>query len=320
MFYEKTFSGARSFELLLTKPDSLKWEDRTSWIPIDSLERYLKHSYGIGNLISPQTFIKSLNQAWEVGSAKGYVLPQSDRRFKQVWRTLMRAERQTNLQVYMQENRIRISGLMPDLGSEEILKRDKALEAWFAAHMPTGYSYELTGLPPLLDTANRLVASNVLTGLVFALLLTAMLMGLIFRSGSMVFIALIPNLLPLLWIGGLMGAFGIDLKLSTSIIFAISFGIAVDDTIHFMNRLRWELAAGRSLLYAIKRSFLSTGRAILLTTLILAGGFMMLTLSDFLGTFLIGLLVSLTLIFALVADLVLLPVLLWYFWRNEKKE
>jgi len=119
-------------------------------------------------------------------------------------------------------------------------------------------------------------------------------------------------------IGGLMGALGIDLKLSTAIIFTISFGIAVDDTIHFMNRLRWEQQRGLSLPLAIKRTFLSTGQAIVITTLVLSGGFLLLTISDFLGTFYIGLLVSLTLIFAVLADLLLLPVLLWWFGDRPK--
>ena len=143
-----------------------------------------------------------------------------------------------------------------------------------------------------------------------------MLMGALFRSLRMVVLALIPNLMPLLIIGGLMGWLGIDLKLSTSIVFTIAFGIAVDDTIHFMNRLSFELKAGKSLSLALKRSFLSTGKAILLTTAILVAGFMVLTSSEFLGTFYIGLLVSVTLVFAVLADMILLPVLLWYGWKS----
>ena len=318
-FYEERFAGARSFELLLTPPDSLGWGDYAAWSAVDSLQRYLRQSYGVGQLVSPLSFIEGLNQAWNGGRPEGTRLPETERRFQRVWRTLQRGERSANLGAYLHGDTLRISGLMPDLGSQVIAERDSALAQWFAQEMPPGYAYQLTGLPTLLDLSNRLVARNVLYGLLVALALIGLLMGLIFRSVRMVLIALVPNLLPLLWIGGLMGAAGIDLKLSTAIIFTIAFGIAVDDTIHFMNRLRWELKAGQSLLYAIKRSFLSTGRAIVLTTLILASGFLVLTLSDFLGTFYIGLLVSLTLVFAVIADLLLLPVLLWYFW-GERKE
>ena len=130
----------------------------------------------------------------------------------------------------------------------------------------------------------------------------------------MVVISFIPNMLPLLMIAGIMGLSGIDLKVSTSIIFTIAFGIAVDDTIHFMSKLRLELAAGRSVAEAVAKTFRSTGKAIILTSIMLCGGFITLGLSSFLGTFYIGVLISLTLLFAVAADLYLLPhlILRWY--------
>jgi predicted RND superfamily exporter protein len=118
-------------------------------------------------------------------------------------------------------------------------------------------------------------------------------------------------------IGALLGFAGIDMKVSTAIIFTISFGIAVDDTLHFMSRFRLELSKGRTYLYALKRTFLSTGKAIVLTSVILCAGFLLLLFSDFLGTFYVGLLISLTLLFALLADLFLLPVLLMIFHKKK---
>ena len=119
-------------------------------------------------------------------------------------------------------------------------------------------------------------------------------------------------------VGGLMGFTGIDLKISTALIFTIAFGIAVDDTIHFMSKLRIELGKGKSLLYAIKRTFLSTGKAIMVTSLILYAGFFSLTFSSFGSTFYVGVLVSTTLFFALIGDLFLLPVLLLWFYKPKK--
>ena len=134
----------------------------------------------------------------------------------------------------------------------------------------------------------------------------------------MVIIAMIPNILPLVMLGAMLGFAGVELKVSTALVFTISFGIAVDDTIHFMSKLKLELNKGKSLLFALRRTFLSTGRAIVLTTLILAAGFLMLICSDFLGTFYIGLLISCTLVFALIADMFFLPVLLIYFYSPKK--
>ena len=114
-----------------------------------------------------------------------------------------------------------------------------------------------------------------------------------------------------------MGLMNIDLKVSTSIIFTISFGIAVDDTIHFLSKMKIELGKGKSILYALKRTYLSTGKAIVITSIILCGGFLTLIFSSFLGTFYIGLLVSLTLVFAVLADLFLLPILLLIFYKKK---
>jgi predicted RND superfamily exporter protein len=103
---------------------------------------------------------------------------------------------------------------------------------------------------------------------------------------------------------------GIEFKLTTAILFTVAFGIAVDDSIHFMTRFRLELGSGRSFFYAMKRTFLETGKAILLTTVVLVSGFVLFVMSDFGVTFYSGVLISCALIFALLADLMLLPLLL----------
>ena len=116
-----------------------------------------------------------------------------------------------------------------------------------------------------------------------------------------------------------MGIAGIELKISTSIVFSIAFGIAVDDTIHFISKLKFELSQGSSVFYAVKRTYLSTGKAIIITSLLLVGGFSTLLLSNFQGTFYLGFLVSLTLFVAVFADLLLLPVLVVMFYKKKTK-
>jgi predicted RND superfamily exporter protein len=134
----------------------------------------------------------------------------------------------------------------------------------------------------------------------------------------MTIISLIPNILPLVVVAGLMGYMGINLKISTAITFTIAFGIAVDDTIHFLSKLKLELSKGKSLLRALRTTYITTGKAIILTSLVLLAGFFMLILSDFEGTFAMGALVSLSLFIALLADLMLLPLLLLAFYRPRK--
>ena len=116
-----------------------------------------------------------------------------------------------------------------------------------------------------------------------------------------------------------MGFAGIELKSATSLVFSIAFGIATDDTIHFISRLKIELGYGKSLIYAFKRTYFETGKPIILTTFILIGGFMSLMLSDFNSTFYFGFLVCITVIIAVISDIFLLPVLLFLIYGKKKK-
>jgi predicted RND superfamily exporter protein len=161
---------------------------------------------------------------------------------------------------------------------------------------------------------------SLLQGLLFSILIVAGIMGLIYKSLRMMIISIIPNVIPLMVIGGLMGFTGLEIKTSTAIIFTIAFGIAVDDTIHLLGKFKFELMKGKSKMDALQTAFLVTGKAMILTTLILCSGFMLLLLSSFNGTFNLGFLLSITLFVALILDLTLLPVLIMYFYKEPKKK
>ena len=167
-----------------------------------------------------------------------------------------------------------------------------------------------TGTAYLIDRGHESVTRQMFQGLLVAFGVVGLIAGFLFRSWRLSFILLIPNIIPLVWMLGLMYLLGIEFKLTTSILFTVAFGIAVDDSIHFMAKLKTELEGGKNLFYAIKRTFLEAGRAIILTTVILVSGFALLSFSQFGVTHFTGLLISFTLVFALLADLFLLPLLL----------
>jgi predicted RND superfamily exporter protein len=142
-------------------------------------------------------------------------------------------------------------------------------------------------------------------------------MAWMFRSPQMILISLLPNILPLLITAGLMGFFDIPIKPSTILVFSIAFGISVDDTIHFLAKYRQELIANK---WRIKPSVYAalreTGVSMFYTSIVLFFGFLVFTLSSFGGTIALGGLVSVTLLLAMVSNLLLLPSLLLTF---EKK-
>jgi uncharacterized protein len=211
----------------------------------------------------------------------------------------------------------RISAKIRDIGSLKVNAHNAELMKFIAHRTDTSLiSVQLTGGAHLVDRNNSYMVKNMLTGFGFSVGVISLLTLILHRSFRMVFI--VPNLVPLLFIAGVMGFAGIELKAATALVFSIALGIATDDTIHFISRLKIERSAGKSILYALKRTFLETGKPIILTTFILIGGFISLMTSNFQSTFYFGFLICLTIVIALLADLFLLPVLLLLVYRKKK--
>ena len=311
VFFEREFAGVRPFELSITLPDDA--DSPASLQALDALEQYLKTDYGVGALVGPATAVRMAHRGYMGDREAYYAIPEDNRILGKVLR-LMKRSGQWNMLVAEGGQRVRVFGKVEDNGSQAIQVKNEKLDAWCAANMPAGSACKVTGTAHLVDVNNASLASDMVGGLGLALLAVAIIAGLLFRSGAMVVLCLITNLLPLAMIAAVMVLMDVDLKVTSGIIFTVAFGIAVDDTIHFLSKLRLQLSQGRTLPVAVKRSFLATGKAIVVTSLILSGGFMTLTSSSFLGTFHIGFLISLTLLFAVVADLTFLPwmVLRWF--------
>ena len=311
VFFEREFAGVRPFELSVTLPDAA--DSPASLLALDALEQYLKTDYGVGALVGPATAVRMAHRGYMGDREAYYAIPEDNRVLGKVLR-LMKRSGQWNLLVAEDGQRVRVFGKVEDNGSQAIQVKNDKLDAWCKENMPAGSACKVTGTAHLVDVNNASLASDMVGGLGLALVAVAIIAGLLFRSGAMVVLCLITNLLPLAMIAAVMVLMDVDLKVTSGIIFTVAFGIAVDDTIHFLSKLRLQLSQGRTLPVAVKRSFLATGKAIVVTSLILCGGFLTLTSSSFLGTFHIGFLISLTLLFAVVADLTFLPwmVLRWF--------
>jgi uncharacterized protein len=321
-YFEEKFSGVRPFELhLIAGPDKSMY-DLEVLQEIDQLETYLYQTYGLNFITSPATVVRAIHRAQNGGLPDYYTLPANEREMQQVQRRLTAFSKRSELRAVVTEDQQegRLAGKMSDVGSVQAAELNDSLRVFIDQQInPELLQARITGSAVMLDKNNDYVVSNMLQGLLIAFLVVAILVGFIFRSLRMVLISLVPNIIPLLMIGGIMGFVGINMTVSVSIIFTIAFGIAVDDTIHFLGKLKVELRKGKSLPYAIKTTIISAGKAIIITSCILVAGFLTLVLSSFDATFYVGVFVSLTLVFAVVADLLLLPVLILYFYRPNQK-
>ena len=310
------FAGVRPFELALTYDtaavDPLGVPFLTS---MEKLDSYLQAEYGVGNLMSPARLVQFANQARNSGKLAYLNVPTDPRDLRRLTKLMERSGEGgvTPLGYFIDRDKgyVRIRGQVADTGRKHYDRKNEELTAWLASELADApFGTKVTGTAHLIDVNNDMLSINMIKGLGIAFIIIALIVGIMYRSVTMVLISLVPNMLPLILISAIMGFCGIYLKVSTSIIFTIAFGIAVDDTIHFLSKFRIQLAKGRTWQYALKRTYLSTGKAIVVTTLILCAGFITLVFSDFLGTFYIGLLISLTLAFAVLSDLFLLPVLI----------
>jgi predicted RND superfamily exporter protein len=170
------------------------------------------------------------------------------------------------------------------------------------------YAVSITGKAVVFQKGTKYLLDNLLQSLLLSVFITALLIAFMFRSVKMILVALLPNLLPLLMTAGIMGYFNIPLKPSTILVFGIAFGLSVDDTIRFLAEYRQALTRNN---WKIKKSVFATinesGLSMFYTSVVLFSGFSVFMLSSFGGTIALGGLVSITLLFGMLSNLVLLP-------------
>ncbi|HHZ78473.1 MAG TPA: RND family transporter [Candidatus Lambdaproteobacteria bacterium] len=203
---------------------------------------------------------------------------------------------------------VRIRDSEPNLKRNELLKQIQH-DLKDKLDIPEG-KWQLTNLLVLYNNMlQSLFKSQILTlGVVIVLFLIMFIF--LFRSIIIALIAIFPNVLSIGVVLGFMGWMGIPLDMMTITIAAISVGIAVDNTIHYIHRFRFEFAKDRNYLAAMHRSHESIGYAMYYTSITIIIGFSILVLSKFIPSIYFGLLTGLAMLIALVAALTLLPQLL----------
>jgi len=204
---------------------------------------------------------------------------------------------------------------------KQLIKRyygKKAFQKQLRTAIDDGYyDVTLTGTSVVASEGTRYLVINLFSSLLFAVISISILMALLFRSFRMVIVSMVPNLIPLLMTAGIMGWFGIPLKPSTLLVFSIALGISVDDTIHFLAKYRQELKLKKwDLKQCVIISIRESGLSMFYTSIVLFCGFSVFMFSQFGGTQALGLLISLTLLVAMITNLVVLPSLLLSYERQ----
>ena len=313
-FYDDEFSGVVPIEVLIDTKRKNGVYSLANLRRIDQFQNHIEEYPELAPPISVINAFKFAKQAYYNGNPNYYKLPTSQEN-----RFISKYINNANNEVNLLSNYIdstgqygRITTFMKDIDTKRIEEIEKGLQASLKKIFPAErFDVLLTGKSLLFLKGTKYLVKNLFLSLSLAILLIALFMAYMFRSYKMIIISLIPNLLPLIITAGVMGFSGIPLKPSTILVFSIAFGISVDDTIHFLAKYRQELSANNwKIKPAVYSSLRETGISMFYTSIVLFFGFAVFMSSDFGGTVALGGLVSVTLLFAMLANLILLPSLL----------
>lgn len=214
---------------------------------------------------------------------------------------------------------MRIILRIPDDGGRAILARLAAIEDLAQTHYAAfeGTRVRVTGDAVLGARGLSVLIWDLITSIGTALLIIFAFLLALFRNFRLGLLAFPPNVLPLVLTLGWMGWRGIELNSTTLIIFSVSLGLAVDNTIHVVRRFQEEMLGGASRDDALRGAVLGTGRAVVVSSMVLLAGLSVVLASSFVPIRLFAELTALTIFSCLVGDLVLLPVLLHLFWHPK---
>jgi hypothetical protein len=313
-FFENEFEGIMPLEVFIDTKRERGVMKLATLKRMDELQEYMDEIPEFAKPISAVNLIKYSKQAYYNGNPEYYQLPNSQEQSFILSYAKSSAGGTNLLSAYVDSTGqyARITTFMKDTETERFDRIEEDVKAKIAKLFPAErYEVTLTGKALVFQKGTKYLVTNLVISLSLAILLIALFMAWMFRSFRMILVSLLPNLLPLIITAGLMGFLGVPIKPSTILVFSIAFGISVDDTIHFLAKYRQELIANN---WRIKKSVYAalreTGVSMFYTSIVLFFGFSVFTISSFGGTVALGALVSITLVFAMLANLLLLPALL----------
>ncbi|MBM64120.1 MAG: RND transporter [Acidobacteria bacterium] len=224
-----------------------------------------------------------------------------------------------NNQINIDKSATRFSVTLENITSQELISLVEAGEAWLGENAPASMAARGVGPSVMFSYISARNIRSMLTGTLVAVGLIGVTMMLMLRSLRYGTVSFVPNLLPALMAFGLWGLLVGEINLGLSIVSGMCLGIIVDDTVHFLSKyLRARREQHLDAESAVRYAFSTVGAALVVTSVVLAAGFMILSQSSFGFNGGMGKLSTIIIVLALAADLLLLPPLLMFLDRNHK--
>ena len=311
LFFEKKFAGFRPVEFAVLPQNGYRAKDFEVLREMDKLERRLRAEPAIRSVLSVNDLYRSLNAMYYGNKTEAYRLPDSLYEFE---RLQPLAERLSGVSpevlISRDGDKARIAARMLDVGRDTVAAIEERLNRWIVQHSDSSVAqFRITGTGIVLDKNSRYIRDNMLQGLGLSVLAVGLIMLFLFRDWRVIAVFYVPNILPLFIAAGLIGYFGIPLEAGIATIFSIIFGIATDDTIHFLSAFKINRAHNADLEHTLRTTLRETGKAMTLSSIVLFFSFLVMLFSINPPSVIVGALISVTLAAALFCDLLLAPIL-----------
>jgi len=312
-YFETNFGGVMPFEITIDTKKKKGVMQLSNLKKINELQELVGQNPEFSKPISLIELVKYARQAFYFGDSTQYKLP-SEMEKNFILSYLPQDKNPNLLKPYidstMQITRVTFQAVdMKTKEMEAILEKVRpGIDSIFS---PEKYDVTITGNSIVYAKGTKFLIRNLFESVAIAIVLISLLMAVMFRSVRMIAVSMIPNLIPLMVTGAIMGFSGIPLKPSTLIVFSIALGISVDNAIQYLARYRHDLkTSNMNIAFSAISALREASFSMIYTSIVLVLGFSVFTVSDFGGTKALGLLISTTLFVAMFFNMVVLPSLL----------
>lgn len=307
-------SGSFPMHVVMSGPTEDYFEDPANVAELVRFQTFLMSLEDVDKTVSFADYLKLVNYTYNRFDPAYYVLPEDPYEMRMLVNNFKILLGNDLLKTFMSSDMRQANVLMLThiASSRKFLKTKKAILDHVAVDLDRDVTWDVTGLGVVTAASSHLLTLGQVKSLAVSLVLIHLVMVLLFLSVKVGLIAVIPNLFPIVVNFGIMGLFGIPLSVATSLIASIAIGLAVDDTIHYLVRYNSEFKKDLDKDRAMRTTLMAVGRPIIFTSLTIGIGFSVLLFSHFQPTAIFGLLMMITMLCALVGDVILLPTLMMH--------
>jgi predicted RND superfamily exporter protein len=307
-------TGSFPINVVMAGNEADYFEIPTNVAAIAQLQTFLDQLPGVDKSISLADYLKLVNYINNRFDPEFYVLPEDSYELRMLMNNFKIILGNDLLQRFLSADYRQVNILMLThiANSRDFIHTREKIMAHAQAALEDGITLDVTGLGLVIAASSHLITLGQVKSLSISLVLIFAVMVVLFVSSKVGFVAVIPNLFPIVVNFGLMGILGIPLSAATSLIASVAIGLAVDDTIHYLVHYNTEFKKDLDKDRAMRDTLMNVGRPIIFTSVTISLGFSVLIFSHFQPTAIFGFLMIVTMLSALVADTILLPGLMMH--------